>query len=248
MCVAVPSHSTLGLPALSPTMQQGNIAKWTKKEGDALAAGDIIAQIETDKATMDWELTDGGYLAKILIPEGSKDIPVGKVDQMINVGHGLLTDWFSSPRSLSLRTRRTWPSSRITLELRKLHLLPRHSLNNNSHNNRRRPLLPPLKPQQLHLNLQPLRPAHQHLRLHRLVGTQLSPNLSCKSHLLTETLVVAGRVVASPLAKKVAQEQGINLAGISGTGPNARIVRADVLEYAAGTDPILFFFSLSAVC
>ncbi len=75
----MPAHSTLGLPALSPTMVQGNIARWNKKEGDEIQPGDIIAEIETDKATVDWEATEPGFLAKILLPGGSKDIPVGQV-------------------------------------------------------------------------------------------------------------------------------------------------------------------------
>lgn len=66
------------MPALSPTMTQGNLAVWTKKEGDQLAPGEVIAEIETDKAQMDFEFQEDGYLAKILVPEGTKDIPVNK--------------------------------------------------------------------------------------------------------------------------------------------------------------------------
>lgn len=56
----------------------GNIAKWNKKEGDEIAAGDSIAEIETDKATMDWEAQDDGFVAKVLVPEGAKDVSVGQ--------------------------------------------------------------------------------------------------------------------------------------------------------------------------
>lgn len=73
-----PPHSVIGMPALSPTMSQGNLAQWSKKEGDVIGAGDVLAEIETDKATMDFEFQDEAYLAKILVPEGTKDIPVGK--------------------------------------------------------------------------------------------------------------------------------------------------------------------------
>ncbi|XP_047330314.1 dihydrolipoyllysine-residue acetyltransferase component 1 of pyruvate dehydrogenase complex, mitochondrial isoform X2 [Impatiens glandulifera] len=73
-----PSHAVIGMPALSPTMNQGNIAKWTKKEGDKINVGDIICLIETDKATLEFESLEEGYLAKILVPEGSKDVPVGQ--------------------------------------------------------------------------------------------------------------------------------------------------------------------------
>ena len=73
-----PPHTVINMPALSPTMTQGNIASWSKKEGDQLAPGEAIAEIETDKATMDFEIQEDGYLAKILMGDGSHDIPVGK--------------------------------------------------------------------------------------------------------------------------------------------------------------------------
>src|ERR1700724_296701 len=64
------------MPALSPTMEKGNLAKWVKVEGDRIKSGDIIAEIETDKATMEVEATDEGTLGKILIPEGTADVAV----------------------------------------------------------------------------------------------------------------------------------------------------------------------------
>jgi pyruvate dehydrogenase E2 component (dihydrolipoamide acetyltransferase) len=67
------------MPALSPTMEKGNLAKWLKKEGDKIQSGDVIAEIETDKATMEVEAVDEGTLAKILVPEGTQDVPVNDV-------------------------------------------------------------------------------------------------------------------------------------------------------------------------
>ncbi|HET9413608.1 MAG TPA: biotin/lipoyl-containing protein, partial [Pseudolabrys sp.] len=64
------------MPALSPTMEKGNLAKWLKKEGDEIKSGDVIAEIETDKATMEVEATDEGTLGKILVPEGTADVAV----------------------------------------------------------------------------------------------------------------------------------------------------------------------------
>src|SRR6266702_954167 len=64
------------MPALSPTMEKGNLAKWLKKEGDTVKSGDVIAEIETDKATMEVEAVDEGTLGKILVPEGAQDIAV----------------------------------------------------------------------------------------------------------------------------------------------------------------------------
>src|SRR5215216_135377 len=67
------------MPALSPTMEKGNVAKWLKKEGDKVAPGDVLAEIETDKATMEVEAVDEGVLAKIVVPEGTSDVPVNDV-------------------------------------------------------------------------------------------------------------------------------------------------------------------------
>jgi pyruvate dehydrogenase E2 component (dihydrolipoamide acetyltransferase) len=67
------------MPALSPTMEKGNLAKWLKKEGDKVKSGDVIAEIETDKATMEVEAVDEGTLAKIIVPEGTQDVPVNDV-------------------------------------------------------------------------------------------------------------------------------------------------------------------------
>src|SRR5690349_21551855 len=67
------------MPALSPTMEKGNLAKWLKKEGEKVKPGDVIAEIETDKATMEVEAVDEGTLAKIVVPEGTADVPVNQL-------------------------------------------------------------------------------------------------------------------------------------------------------------------------
>jgi len=67
------------MPALSPTMEKGNLAKWLKREGDKVKTGDILAEIETDKATMEYEAVDDGVLAKIVVPEGTADVPVNQL-------------------------------------------------------------------------------------------------------------------------------------------------------------------------
>ena len=74
----LPSHEVVNLPALSPTMEQGTIVTWEKKVGDQLSEGDLLCEIETDKATMGFETPEEGFLAKILIQAGTKDIPIGK--------------------------------------------------------------------------------------------------------------------------------------------------------------------------
>src|SRR3954469_9722850 len=84
------------MPALSPTMEKGNLAKWLKKEGEKVKPGDVIAEIETDKATMEVEAVDEGTLAKIVVPEGTADVPV---NQLIAVLAGEGEDATAAPSS-----------------------------------------------------------------------------------------------------------------------------------------------------
>ncbi|XP_015192928.2 dihydrolipoyllysine-residue acetyltransferase component of pyruvate dehydrogenase complex, mitochondrial isoform X1 [Lepisosteus oculatus] len=76
---SLPPHQKVVLPALSPTMQNGTIARWEKKEGDKISEGDLIAEVETDKATVGFEILEECYLAKILVAEGTRDVPIGAV-------------------------------------------------------------------------------------------------------------------------------------------------------------------------
>ncbi|XP_064896316.1 dihydrolipoyllysine-residue acetyltransferase component of pyruvate dehydrogenase complex, mitochondrial [Columba livia] len=78
-CCSLPAHQKVALPALSPTMQMGTIARWEKKEGDKINEGDLIAEVETDKATVGFESLEECYLAKILVPEGTRDVPIGAI-------------------------------------------------------------------------------------------------------------------------------------------------------------------------
>ena len=71
------------MPALSPTMEEGTLSKWLVKEGDSVSSGDILAEIETDKATMEFEAVDEGTIAKILVPEGTDEVKVGTVIALI---------------------------------------------------------------------------------------------------------------------------------------------------------------------
>ena len=76
---AFPPHTVISMPALSPTMQAGNIGAWQKKVGDSIAPGEVLVEIETDKAQMDFEFQEEGVLAKILKETGEKDVAVGNV-------------------------------------------------------------------------------------------------------------------------------------------------------------------------
>ena len=99
------------MPALSPTMEKGNLAKWLKKEGDTIKAGDIIAEIETDKATMEVEAVDEGTLAKIVVPEGTSDVPVNDVIGLI-AAEGEDAKSVVRRRGASRRNRQPAPATR----------------------------------------------------------------------------------------------------------------------------------------
>src|SRR5437763_14854273 len=96
----------LKMPALSPTMEEGTLAKWLVKEGDDVKSGDILAEIETDKATMEFEAVDEGRIAKILVPEGTDGVKVGQPIAILS-GDGESTDGAQSKDSPSTSSGRS---------------------------------------------------------------------------------------------------------------------------------------------
>ena len=158
------------MPALSPTMTEGNVTKWLKKEGDEVHSGDVLAEIETDKATMEFEAVDDGRLGRILVPEGAEGI---KVNQPI----ALLLGEGEDPSALDkLAEKSATPVASA----------------------------PPAEPPRA---AEP-RPA-----------AQPAPGSGGNGK---------GRIFASPLARRMAQQAGLDLAAISGSGPQGRIVKADI--------------------
>ena len=95
--IAFPPHTIVSMPALSPTMTAGNIGAWQKKAGDSIAPGDVLVEIETDKAQMDFEFQEEGVLAKILKESGEKDVAVGNVSTTTEV-YPVLTNTTSQLR------------------------------------------------------------------------------------------------------------------------------------------------------
>src|SRR3982750_274988 len=87
----------LKMPALSPTMEEGTLAKWLVKEGDDVKSGDILAEIETDKATMEFEAVDEGKIAKILVPEGTDGVKVGQPIALLAADGEQVSDAVSAP-------------------------------------------------------------------------------------------------------------------------------------------------------
>ncbi len=159
------------MPALSPTMEEGTLAKWLVKEGDTVSSGDLLAEIETDKATMEFEAVDEGTVGKILIPEGTEGV---KVNTAIAV---LLEDGESADDIGATPTAA--PAA-----------APAAAAGNEA--------AAPAAPE----------------------ASAPAPAAPAKAD--------GGRIFASPLARRIAAQKGLDLAQISGSGPHGRIVKADV--------------------
>jgi len=178
------------MPALSPTMEKGNLAKWLKKEGDKVKSGDIIAEIETDKATMEVEAVDEGTIAKIVVPEGTADVPV---NQVIAVLAGEGEDVKSAaagagPGAPAPKPQAAAPAPKTQTSAPKAEA-------------------PKPAP------VQAAAPKPQ-------AAPQPAPS--------------GDRVFASPLAKRLAKEAGIDLLRIRGSGPHGRIIQRDVEAAKSG--------------
>jgi pyruvate dehydrogenase E2 component (dihydrolipoamide acetyltransferase) len=165
----------LKMPALSPTMEEGTLAKWLVKEGDTVSSGDILAEIETDKATMEFEAVDEGTISQILIPAGTDGVKVGTVIALI-AGEG---EDAAAPKAAA-------------------------------------PAPKPAAPAPAPAAAAPAPAA-------------VAPAPAARPN--------NDRIIASPLAKRIAAQTGVELAGLSGSGPNGRIVKADVEAATAGTRP-----------
>uniref|UniRef100_A0A8C3NBD1 Acetyltransferase component of pyruvate dehydrogenase complex n=1 Tax=Geospiza parvula TaxID=87175 RepID=A0A8C3NBD1_GEOPR len=161
-----PPHMQITLPALSPTMTMGTVQRWEKKVGEKLNEGDLLAEIETDKATIGFEVQEEGYLAKILVPEGTRDVPLGTPLCII------------VEKEADIPAFADYQAAAVT--------------------DMKAPAPPPPPPQQ-------------------------PPSAGPPRK--------GGRVVISPLAKKLAAEKGIDLTQVKGTGPDGRITKKDVESF-----------------
>jgi len=178
----------LKMPALSPTMEEGTLAKWLVKEGDEVKSGDILAEIETDKATMEFEAVDEGKIAKILVPEGTDGVKVG-APIAIMAGEGEKLDTAAAAPKADTAAP---PAPKATPEP-KADATPKSP--------------PPQAP----------------------VETPAAPPQPAAA-----PRAEGERIKASPLARKLAQAQGIDLSTIQGSGPGGRIVRVDLGKAAGG--------------
>ena len=178
----------LKMPALSPTMEEGTLAKWLVKEGDEVKSGDILAEIETDKATMEFEAVDEGTLAKILVPEGTDGVKVGAPIAIL-AGEG---EDASAAASAPPKADTSPPPA------------------------------PPKAPAAPKPDETPKAPPPPAAAAAPGAPTPPAPRAGGQ------------RIKASPLARRLAEAQNIDLSVIQGSGPGGRIVRADVDALAGG--------------
>jgi pyruvate dehydrogenase E2 component (dihydrolipoamide acetyltransferase) len=186
---------TVLMPALSPTMEKGNLAKWLKKEGDAIKSGDVIAEIETDKATMEVEAIDEGVLAKILVPEGTADVPV---NQLI----ALIASEGEDPKSVSAAGAGRGASAP--------------------------PPKAPEQPAAAGPAAQQAPAPRPEERIDTPPAGTAPASAAAPAPAPKPNGAVPGRVFASPLARRIAKEAGLDLAMIQGSGPHGRIIERDV--------------------
>ncbi|NJL50484.1 MAG: hypothetical protein HC909_01980 [Blastochloris sp.] len=179
------------MPALSPTMEKGNLAKWLKKEGDSIKAGDVIAEIETDKATMEVEAADDGVLAKIMVPAGTADVPVNQVIAVL-AGEGEDVAATASATSAAAGAAPAGAGDSETAKDIKAQAGKPDSMSSQADS----------------MSSQASAPAQGQGAAPSAMAAP--PPASAKSN---------GRVFASPLAKKIASERGIDLSADRGLGP-----------------------------
>jgi pyruvate dehydrogenase E2 component (dihydrolipoamide acetyltransferase) len=179
----------LKMPALSPTMEEGTLAKWLVKEGDSVAAGDLLAEIETDKATMEFEAVDEGTIAKILVAEGTDEVKVGTVIALI-AGEGEDAST-AAPAAKPVET-------------------------GGGETGAGQPATPTPEPEVRGYGANPAED-QQIARAQPQPAAPAQPRADA-----------GDRVKASPLARRLAEQKGIDLSSLTGSGPGGRIVKADV--------------------
>ncbi|HEX8379397.1 MAG TPA: pyruvate dehydrogenase complex dihydrolipoamide acetyltransferase, partial [Allosphingosinicella sp.] len=207
----------LKMPALSPTMEEGTLAKWLVKEGDAVAAGDLLAEIETDKATMEFEAVDEGTIARILVPEGTDEVKVGTVIALI-AGEGEDAGAAASaPEAAKEPVAKHAQSDAAGVV---------EGDGGETGAGQPATATPTPTPEVKGYGANPAEevPAAEA----KAGGTAEAGGAAARPRADT-----GDRVKASPLARRLAEQRGIDLSGLTGSGPGGRIVKADV-DGAAG--------------
>ena len=201
------------MPALSPTMEKGNLAKWLKKEGEAVKTGDVIAEIETDKATMEVESVDDGVLAKIVVPEGTNDVPV---NQLIAV----LAQEGEDPKAAAAAAGKgAAPQKAATAAPPSPPPSPTRG-----EGAARQAAAPTTPPQTRPLPPAPPSPLPSGER-----SAPQAPGEGAQANGHGDN-----RVFSSPLARRLAKEAGIDISRIQGSGPHGRVIARDVAAAKEG--------------
>ena len=202
----------LKMPALSPTMAEGTLAKWLVKPGDAVKSGDIMAEIETDKATMEFEAVDEGVIVAIAVPEGTEGVKVGTVIATL-AGEGEDASVASAPVATLVAT--TVPASSAS-----------------------QPVSPLAKQlaEKLGVDLANVTGTGPGGRIVKSDIEAAAGGTAVATPVVVAVAKADGaRQIASPLAKRIAADLGVDLDSVAGSGPNGRIVKADVEASASGT-------------
>ena len=185
------------MPQLSPTMTEGNLTRWLKKEGDEVQSGEVIAEIETDKATMEVEAADDGTFGKIVVPEGTEGVPVNSVIALLleeGEDAAALADAEAAP-----------PAAAAGAEAEEARAAPEPATKQPTPET----TAEPVAEEEAGAEARPAAPAAR-------------PG--------------DGRIIASPLARRMAQQAGLLLEGIRGSGPGGRIVKADIEAALTGRE------------
>ncbi|MEE4200586.1 2-oxo acid dehydrogenase subunit E2 [Erythrobacter sp.] len=233
----------LKMPALSPTMEEGTLAKWLVKVGDTISSGDIMAEIETDKATMEFEAVDEGTLAAIVVDEGVENVAVGTVIAML-AEEGEDASEIEAPAANGAASPEPDNAPKETSEDKPAE--PRGE----SSEPKASPLAKRLAAQ-AGVDLATIEGTGPGGRIVKADieaasgsgGKTARAATSNGSTQPQEAPAAAGprgtdeRIIASPLAKKMAVEKGYDLAQITGTGPNGRIVKADIESFDPSAQP-----------
>jgi pyruvate dehydrogenase E2 component (dihydrolipoamide acetyltransferase) len=202
------------MPALSPTMEEGTLAKWHVKEGDSVSSGDVIAEIETDKATMEVEAVDEGKIGKIVVPEGTEGVKVNAVIAVLleegeSAGDikapAAAAPAPAAPSQQAAATQKDESAERAALQ-QNIAKATAQAANANVANN----------------NVAP--PAER----------RAIPTAEASGRTDQFPSKANGRVFASPLARRLAKEAGFDVATIPGSGPHGRIIKADVEAVKSG--------------
>ncbi|MBU1605389.1 MAG: E3 binding domain-containing protein, partial [Alphaproteobacteria bacterium] len=182
------------MPALSPTMEEGTLAKWLVKPGDTISSGDIMAEIETDKATMEFEAVDEGTLASITVEEGTEGVKVGTVIAMLAEEGEDVDAVVKAGADSSDESDEAAPAATSSA-----------GTDDGAKDAGKEP------------------------------DAKQEPKPAPRSAPKPAPAPDGDRIIASPLAKRIAEQQGIDLASLTGSGPNGRIVKADVEAAEAGS-------------